>query len=161
MQTFLFRNFSAGAERGNRTLSIFLSPALATTNSALNAWTEPKSSSNRPGSRFHMNTHPSLARFRFNLELIRVTIQSPLQSSKLYNEVRQCKDETKHPLANFETPYVVHFQNRSERWNEVLFHISNFPGSNWQPHSLSSPSTIPTGRKSLTIQGTLRKHFLL
>merc|ERR1719445_987541 len=38
----------------------------------------------------------------------------PLQSSKLYNEVRQCKDETKHPLANFETPYVVHFQNRFE-----------------------------------------------
>ena len=34
----------------------------------------------------------------------------PLQSSKLYNEVRGCKDETKHPLANFETPYVVHFQ---------------------------------------------------
>ena len=34
----------------------------------------------------------------------------PLQSSKLYNEVRNCKDETKHPLANFETPYVVHFQ---------------------------------------------------
>ena len=117
MQTFLFRNFSAGAERENRTFSFF-SPVLATTNSALNAWTEPKSSSNRPGSRFHMNTHPSLARFRFNLELIRVIIQSPLQSSKLYNEVRQCKDETKHPLANFETPYVVHFQNRSERWNE-------------------------------------------
>jgi len=38
----------------------------------------------------------------------------PLQSSKLYNEVRQCKDETKHPLANYETPYVVHFQNRFE-----------------------------------------------
>jgi len=38
----------------------------------------------------------------------------PLQSSKLYNEVRACKDETKHPLANFETPYVVHFQNRFE-----------------------------------------------
>ena len=34
----------------------------------------------------------------------------PLQSSKLWNEVRNCKDETKHPLANFETPYVVHFQ---------------------------------------------------
>ena len=34
----------------------------------------------------------------------------PLQSSKLYNEVRSCKDENKHPLANFETPYVVHFQ---------------------------------------------------
>jgi len=38
----------------------------------------------------------------------------PMQSSKLYNEVRSCKDETKHPLANFETPYVVHFQNRFE-----------------------------------------------
>jgi len=38
----------------------------------------------------------------------------PLQSSKLWNEVRNCKDETKHPLANFETPYVVHFQNRFE-----------------------------------------------
>jgi len=38
----------------------------------------------------------------------------PLQSSKLYNEVRSCKDENKHPLANFETPYVVHFQNRFE-----------------------------------------------
>jgi len=38
----------------------------------------------------------------------------PMQSSKLYNEVRNCKDETKHPLANFETPYVVHFQNRFE-----------------------------------------------
>jgi len=38
----------------------------------------------------------------------------PLQSSKLYNEVRSCKDETKHRLANFETPYVVHFQNRFE-----------------------------------------------
>ena len=37
----------------------------------------------------------------------------PLQSSKLYNEVRGCKDETKHPMANFETPYVVHFQVRS------------------------------------------------
>ena len=36
------------------------------------------------------------------------------QSSKLYNEVRQCKDEAKHPMANFETPYVVHFQNRFE-----------------------------------------------
>ena len=34
----------------------------------------------------------------------------PLQSSKLYNEVRNCKDEMKGPQAGFETPYVVHFQ---------------------------------------------------
>jgi len=38
----------------------------------------------------------------------------PLQSSKLYNEVRNCKDEMKGPMAGFETPYVVHFQNRYE-----------------------------------------------
>jgi protein arginine N-methyltransferase 5 len=38
----------------------------------------------------------------------------PLQSSKLYNEVRNCKDEMKGPQAGFETPYVVHFQNRYE-----------------------------------------------
>lgn len=30
------------------------------------------------------------------------------QSSKLYNEYRNSKDETKHPKAAFETPYVVH-----------------------------------------------------
>ncbi|XP_046413047.1 protein arginine N-methyltransferase 5 isoform X1 [Neodiprion fabricii] len=37
---------------------------------------------------------------------------SPVQSSKLYNEVRQCKEKDKHPLAHFETPYVVHLQNK-------------------------------------------------
>ncbi len=38
----------------------------------------------------------------------------PLQSSKLYNEVRASVDTDKNPHANFETPYVVHFQNRAE-----------------------------------------------
>ncbi|KAG8233089.1 hypothetical protein J437_LFUL013089 [Ladona fulva] len=38
----------------------------------------------------------------------------PLQSSKLYNEVRLCKEKDKHPLHHFETPYVVHLQNRLE-----------------------------------------------
>ncbi|KAL6261469.1 hypothetical protein P5V15_006559 [Pogonomyrmex californicus] len=37
---------------------------------------------------------------------------APIQSSKLYNEVRQLRDKDKHPLAHFETPYVVHFQNK-------------------------------------------------
>lgn len=36
---------------------------------------------------------------------------SPIQSSKLYNEVRMLK-ENKHQLAHFEAPYVVHQQNR-------------------------------------------------
>lgn len=35
-----------------------------------------------------------------------------MQSSKLYNEVRQLRDKDKHPLAHFETPYVVHLQNK-------------------------------------------------
>lgn len=37
---------------------------------------------------------------------------APMHSSKLYNEVRQLRDKDKHPLANFETPYVVHLQNK-------------------------------------------------
>ena len=38
----------------------------------------------------------------------------PLQSSKLYNEVRSSFDSDKNPMAHFETPYVVHLQNRTE-----------------------------------------------
>jgi len=38
----------------------------------------------------------------------------PLQSSKLYNEVRASVDADKNPQAHFETPYVVHLQNRTE-----------------------------------------------
>nr|XP_012138569.1 PREDICTED: protein arginine N-methyltransferase 5 isoform X2 [Megachile rotundata] len=37
---------------------------------------------------------------------------APVQSSKLYNEVRHCSDKDKHPLAHFETAYVVHLQNK-------------------------------------------------
>ncbi|KAG7189508.1 hypothetical protein KM043_017199 [Ampulex compressa] len=37
---------------------------------------------------------------------------APVQSPKLYNEVRQYKDRDKHPLAHFETSYVVHLQNK-------------------------------------------------
>ncbi|XP_078041108.1 protein arginine N-methyltransferase 5 [Augochlora pura] len=37
---------------------------------------------------------------------------APVQSSKLYNEVRYCKDKDKHFLAHFETSYVVHLQNK-------------------------------------------------
>ncbi|KAJ8666933.1 hypothetical protein QAD02_008595 [Eretmocerus hayati] len=37
---------------------------------------------------------------------------APVQSSKLYNEVRACREKDKHPLTHFEMPYVVHFQNK-------------------------------------------------
>ncbi|XP_050447264.1 protein arginine N-methyltransferase 5 [Cataglyphis hispanica] len=37
---------------------------------------------------------------------------APMHSSKLYNEVRQLRDKDKHPSAHFETPYVVHLQNK-------------------------------------------------
>lgn len=37
---------------------------------------------------------------------------SPVHSSKLYNEVRQCKGKDKHSLVHFETPYIVHLQNK-------------------------------------------------
>lgn len=38
----------------------------------------------------------------------------PLQSSKLFNEVRNSMDQDKNPNAHYETPYVVHLQNRAE-----------------------------------------------
>ncbi|XP_043285900.1 protein arginine N-methyltransferase 5 isoform X2 [Venturia canescens] len=36
----------------------------------------------------------------------------PIQSSKLYNEVRQFRDKDKSAIAHFETPYIVHLQNK-------------------------------------------------
>ncbi|XP_076069556.1 protein arginine N-methyltransferase 5 [Oratosquilla oratoria] len=39
---------------------------------------------------------------------------SPLQSPKLYNEVRICREKDKHFLAHFETPYVVYLHNKRE-----------------------------------------------
>lgn len=36
---------------------------------------------------------------------------APLSSSKLYNEVRGCREHDKHPECHFETPYVVRLHN--------------------------------------------------
>ncbi|XP_059471345.1 protein arginine N-methyltransferase 5 [Neocloeon triangulifer] len=36
---------------------------------------------------------------------------TPMQSSKLHNDASEYPDKTKHPLAHFETPYVVNLQN--------------------------------------------------
>jgi len=38
----------------------------------------------------------------------------PVQTSKLYNEVRAHADKDKNYIKSFETPYVVHQQNRME-----------------------------------------------
>ena len=38
----------------------------------------------------------------------------PLQSAKLYQEVRSSADSEKNSHAHYETPYVVHLQNRTE-----------------------------------------------
>lgn len=37
---------------------------------------------------------------------------APVQSSKLFNEVRQIKEPQKYPFGHFETPYVVHLKNK-------------------------------------------------
>ncbi|MCL4145083.1 UNVERIFIED_CONTAM: hypothetical protein GTU68_061219, partial [Idotea baltica] len=39
---------------------------------------------------------------------------SPVQSSKLYNEIRHSREKDKHIFAHFETPYVVYLQNKKE-----------------------------------------------
>ncbi|XP_034947446.1 protein arginine N-methyltransferase 5 [Chelonus insularis] len=36
----------------------------------------------------------------------------PVQSSKIFNELKHCDDKNKHPLAHFETPYVVYLHNK-------------------------------------------------
>ncbi|XP_057333940.1 protein arginine N-methyltransferase 5 [Microplitis mediator] len=36
----------------------------------------------------------------------------PVQSSKIYNELKQCLDKDKHQLSHFETPYVVYLHNK-------------------------------------------------
>ncbi|XP_053909113.1 LOW QUALITY PROTEIN: protein arginine N-methyltransferase 5 [Cuculus canorus] len=36
---------------------------------------------------------------------------APISSSKLYNEVRGCRERDRHPEAQFETPYVVRLHN--------------------------------------------------
>ncbi len=41
----------------------------------------------------------------------------PLQSAKLFQEVRASADPDKNPHAHFETPYVVRLQNRTELAN--------------------------------------------
>jgi protein arginine N-methyltransferase 5 len=38
----------------------------------------------------------------------------PIQSSKLFNEVRSCRERDKPYFTSFEMSYVVHFRNRTE-----------------------------------------------
>lgn len=37
---------------------------------------------------------------------------APVQSARLYNEVKSSPEKEKSPLAPFETPYVVHLSNK-------------------------------------------------
>lgn len=39
---------------------------------------------------------------------------APIQSAKLYSEVAQMREKDKHPLTQFEMPYVVRLHNRTE-----------------------------------------------
>nr|CAH0111077.1 unnamed protein product [Daphnia galeata] len=38
----------------------------------------------------------------------------PIQSSKLFNEVRSCRERDKPYFTSYEMSYVVHFRNRTE-----------------------------------------------
>ncbi|XP_076764519.1 protein arginine N-methyltransferase 5 isoform X2 [Xylocopa sonorina] len=54
---------------------------------------------------------------------------APVQSSKLYNEVRQCRPKDKHPLSHFETLYVVHLQNKYDIAKPQPLFTFNHPNS--------------------------------
>ena len=43
-----------------------------------------------------------------------IFVAGPLQSAKLYQEVRASADPEKNSQYHYETPYVVHLQNRTE-----------------------------------------------
>jgi len=57
----------------------------------------------------------------------------PIQSSKLYNEVRSSYDLDKNPQAHFETPYVVHLQNRIELAKAQPLFTFEHPSKNGHP----------------------------
>nr|CAD7409519.1 unnamed protein product [Timema poppensis] len=51
----------------------------------------------------------------------------PIQSSKLYNEVRQCKDSNKPPIHQYETPYVVYLNNKFQLSSPQSLFTFNHP----------------------------------
>ncbi|KAH0535353.1 protein arginine N-methyltransferase 5 [Cotesia glomerata] len=51
----------------------------------------------------------------------------PVQSSKIYNELKQCYDKDKHPLAHFETLYVVYLHNKYQIDKEQPLFTFNHP----------------------------------
>lgn len=57
---------------------------------------------------------------------------APLSSSKLYNEVRGCRERDKHPECHFETPYVVRLHNFHELADrsQTLLHFLS-PHNKW------------------------------
>lgn len=61
---------------------------------------------------------------------------APMQSSKLYNEVRQLRDKDKHPLAHFETPYVVHLQNKYDIANPQPLFTFKHPNTGLYIHPI-------------------------
>ena len=52
--------------------------------------------------------------YQILLTYYEIFIAGPLQSAKLYQEVRASADPEKNSQYHYETPYVVHLQNRTE-----------------------------------------------
>ncbi|KAG8037995.1 hypothetical protein G9C98_006320 [Cotesia typhae] len=53
--------------------------------------------------------------------------KADILSSKIYNELKQCHDKDKHPLAHFETPYVVYLHNKYQIDKEQPLFTFNHP----------------------------------
>lgn len=57
------------------------------------------------------NTLPPLPDDGVSIPSSYTSYLAPLSSSKLYNEVRACRERDKDPECHFETPYVVRLHN--------------------------------------------------
>ncbi|XP_076246806.1 protein arginine N-methyltransferase 5 [Calliopsis andreniformis] len=67
---------------------------------------------------------------------------APVQSSKLYNELRQCRDKDKHFLTHFETPYVVHLQNKYDIANPQPLFTFKHPNKDGYDNSRYATKTF-------------------
>lgn len=67
---------------------------------------------------------------------------APLSSSKLYNEVRGCRERDKDPECHFETPYVVRLHNFHQLAEPKACFTFKHPTTGWLEKHLGSECVV-------------------
>lgn len=63
---------------------------------------------------FHLKKSSILSEDGISIPSKYTSSLAPLQSAKLFNEIRGCREKDKHHLHHLETPYVVYLHNKWE-----------------------------------------------